>query len=178
LLDACKSILHLQNRRILLPVAHGRFRRAPKLWNVRRGIGAVTVGAVRKHRIASSSSGMREGRKVRRSLCPTSEANERSHACSTWQGPRSHFSGDRCARHRLVATELRRQLGHSAGRALQLPLPIRDKRFCDGAREARSVDRRRSAHPLRLPQRGSRAPAPFLVGAQSQPASRPGRRKR
>jgi len=106
---------------------------------------------------------MREGRKVRRSLCPTSEASERSHACSTWQGPRSHFSGDRCARHRLVATELRRQLGHSAGRALQLPLPIRDKRFCNGAREARSVDWRQSAQPLRLPQRGSRAPAPIFV---------------
>jgi len=80
LLDTRKSIPHPNIERTLLPVAHGRFRRAPKLWNVRRGIGAVTVGAVRKHRIASSSSGNARGPKGTTLPLPN-ERSERAFTC-------------------------------------------------------------------------------------------------
>jgi hypothetical protein len=47
-----KRILHLRVGLIFALFAHGRFRRAPKLWNVRTGKGAVIVAGERGNKLA------------------------------------------------------------------------------------------------------------------------------
>jgi hypothetical protein len=102
-----------------------------------------------------------------------SDFSRRPRQCFRGVKPKGPAQRKRCTQHRqcgygakpqgkisrwLVVPEspsLRRQAGKQP---TQLLCPHREKRSETGAREARSVDRRRSAQTLETTQRGSRAP--------------------